>query len=151
MKMTIAILCAAFLVCSCGQRDLSQHDKLLAECQRLLLEECTNQTVGITKILKADIYELPDQNPTNWMISEIYTNDDSTTSTDYWAFSGSAEATVEYINKVGGIERKEIPFVFCWNTWPPSSKTNLFCLPDYKKIGDEGLREFREQLNSIGK
>ncbi|HEY5042448.1 MAG TPA: hypothetical protein VIK53_10635 [Verrucomicrobiae bacterium] len=159
MKIMGVALFATALFCGCSKQAQSSRDQLIFKSRELLLEECTNETVGLTRIISANIYELPDEHPTNWVIYDSTTNGNSILRT-LLAQSGKADATVEYVNSVGGIGRKEIPFVFVWwgDKFEDPSNTNnlsftnftLSCMPDAEKISDERMRKYQEEMVAIG-
>src|ERR1017187_5825937 len=85
-------LAAAALLCGCKP---DEPVKTAAEnenehLQTLLREECTNQVVGITKIMSSYLDYDPKTAVTNW----------------------HAGASVEYINHFGGIDRTNLHLVF---------------------------------------
>jgi hypothetical protein len=149
MKTVIVIFSAALILCGCRKPAQSAHEKLAVEANELLLQECTNETIGLTRIISAEIYKLPNENPTNWVADEVISNGAGAS----FAQSGEASATVEYVNSVGGIERTNIPFVFKWMKIGDKefAQTNLTCMPDFDKIYAERMRKYHEELNNIGK
>lgn len=54
-----------------------------------ILKDCSNNVIGLSRIVKTDL-DYSGSNPTNW-----------------WGM-----ATVEFVNKVGGIERKDVWYIF---------------------------------------
>lgn len=96
-----AIGLAGYFLASVG-RDPSEYEvaqRLRKAAPQKMAEECTNNVVGISRILKLDFDgygSMPaDQprshyNPKNWR----------------------GEAQVEYVNRIGGVERTNLHFVF---------------------------------------
>ena len=74
-------------------------DKLRGQGERRIIETCSNDVVGISRILKVsfDGYgEMSAENPRTYLNPRNWTG----------------EATVDYVNKAGGIERTNLHFAF---------------------------------------
>jgi hypothetical protein len=89
---TVILLVSLLLICGCGERveTLAQKkSRWRKEAQKGILQKCTNSVVGIRGIIRTDLQD----------------SDDSLTK-----WSGSA--VVEYVNRVGGVERTNLYFRF---------------------------------------
>ena len=129
MKILFCLLAAAALLCGCKP---DEPVKTAAEnenehLQTLLREECTNQVVGITKIMSSYLDYDPKTAVTNW----------------------HAGASVEYINHFGGIDRTNLHLVFRLLTdqW----STNIYCGTDFDYMLQEDLAKFHRELDRAGK
>jgi hypothetical protein len=87
-----------------------QH-RLQSEAQALLLPQCTNAIVGLHRIINQEI-ALRDPDPNQW----------------------SAQVTAEFVNRVGGIERTNVPFAFSSYRSPVDGLEHVTCLVDLAKI-----------------
>jgi hypothetical protein len=76
-----------------------------------LLAQCTNQIVGLSRIIKME-FDDSDKQPSNW----------------------TAVASAEFVNRIGGVERTNLPFVFEKRSSPAGGQTYVLCIPDYKRI-----------------
>lgn len=91
MKFTIYIIAAAELLCGCSKQDKpqSQVDHWRDQAYSVMLQGCTNEVTGLTKVIDHSIDDQSDQ-LSNW----------------------KAKATVEYINHFGGIDRTNVYYRF---------------------------------------
>jgi hypothetical protein len=98
---------ASFALCGCDKRPpptvYEQREEMKAkeypesrpyrwrqEAPESVRKECTNAVVGFHRVVEARIDDYPSNNPKDW----------------------SGYAVVEFVNKVGGIERTNLPFFF---------------------------------------
>ena len=89
-----------------------QHlHRLQAEAQSLLLVQSTNAIIGLNRIINQDV-SLRDPDPNQW----------------------SAQVTAEFVNRVGGIERTNVPFAFSSYHSPVDGLEHVTCLVDLAKI-----------------
>lgn len=89
-----------------------------------MAERCSNDVVGITRIVDLNFRGYSDQNPKAWR----------------------GEAVVEHVNLVGGIERTNLPMKF--DTFLAGKSEHLFCYIDYSKANEE---EHKAWLAKIAK
>jgi DNA-directed RNA polymerase subunit RPC12/RpoP len=82
-----------------------------------ILEDCSNEVVGLHRIVKA--YVVPDGSPSNW-----------------WGV-----ATVEFVNTVGGIERKERWYVFDTDTNDDGTIHFIFAHEDPARFDCDELKD----------
>ena len=75
------------------ETELQQKARLQSESEGEMLKECTNVIIGLTRIIHSSVSDAGD-NPYQW----------------------TGEATVEYVNRVGGIERSNLIFKFGTDT-----------------------------------
>jgi hypothetical protein len=90
----------------------SQHfRRLQSEAQALVLPQCTNVIVGFNRIITEEVV-LRDPDPNQW----------------------SAQVTAEFVNRVGGIERTNVPFAFAAYRSPVDGLDHVICRVDLAKI-----------------
>ena len=77
------------------ETEWQQKTRLQAESEGEMLKECTNVIVGLNRIIRASV-TAADENPYKW----------------------TGEATVEFVNRVGGVERTNLVFRFGTDTGP---------------------------------
>ena len=65
------------------------------EAETEMLKECTNAVVGLTRIIHTSVLDAED-NPQQW----------------------TGTVTAEFVNRMGGIERTNVPFKFSTDTGP---------------------------------
>lgn len=116
MKCLIFIALVLTLA-GCGKPASEQ----LSDRAQKLVEQCASQTVGFRRVVKSHIDITGAE--TNW----------------------SATATVEFINKVGGVEQKEVPFVF-YVVIGKKLPDALVCSLDYIKIAAQEEREHQARM-----
>jgi hypothetical protein len=75
------------------ETEAQQKLRLQSEAEGEMLKECTNIIVGLTRIIHSSVVDAND-NPYQW----------------------GGDATVEYVNRVGGIERTNLFFKFGTDT-----------------------------------
>ena len=75
------------------ETEAQQKARLQSETDGEMLKECTNIIVGLTRIIRSSVVDAND-NPYQW----------------------GGDATVEYVNRVGGIERTNLCFKFGTDT-----------------------------------
>lgn len=120
----------AMLLTGCKPKP-TNRERAYAEAERLLLEECTNQTVGLRQVMDYSIVDMS----TNY----TYPNGDYSHEVTNW----HAWATVEFFNASGGVERKKTPFVFKLMKFEWSTNEFLACQPDFDEIAVEQLRQYK--------
>ena len=111
------VLMTAVLLCACNN---TSSDRLTGQARELIQQQC-EQTTGFRRVVNIRLNSTGEV--TNW----------------------TAEATVEFINKVGGVEQKEMPFQFYF-LHLQNRPENLCCVPDWKKISDADNRAFQEAM-----
>lgn len=120
------MVAASALLSGCQKAHQSQFEKQYAEARELVLEECTNDTVGLQHIIDSRIY-FTDTGVTNW----------------------TAEATVEYVNHVGGIDRTNFHFVFYESRPNWTTQVFLGCMQDYNRLAKEDVEAYQRQIKEI--
>jgi hypothetical protein len=84
--------------------------RLRAGADAVVREYCSNTVVGITRIVRTDLDTLED-NPAKW----------------------SGNAVAEFINRVGGVERTNLPFVF--KARPDvNNRQQIYAVTDYEVL-----------------
>lgn len=78
-----------------SETELQQKARLQAESEGEMLKECTNVIVGLNRIIRSSV-TATDENPYRW----------------------TGEATLEFVNRVGGVERTNLFFRFGTDTGP---------------------------------
>lgn len=109
-KVCIAAVALTVLACGCRHGDKAAEEsspaqaleRLRAQTRQAILEECTNEVVGIRTIIRASA-------------------DDSSDAIVKW--KGYAE--VEYINTAGGVQRTNLQMIFM-----SAYGEKLYCLAD---------------------
>lgn len=89
------------------QWDTPSLEKLQANAKNSLFELCSNDVVGLRRIVTTD-FDFNDNNPTNWR----------------------ARANVEFVNTVGGVERKDAWYVFDIVTNSSGGVRDVFAIED---------------------
>jgi hypothetical protein len=84
------------------------------EAQQAIQKCCSNDVVGITRIVNTQVIDLEDH-PDKW----------------------TGEASVEFINRVGGVERTNFPVRFFMVSIESNSPGHIYCRMD----GEEILRK----------
>jgi hypothetical protein len=114
MKTISCLLAAIALLCGClKQTPIAPPSKIetfRTEAQQQLGSAVSNYVVGVTRIVHTDLN----------CTSEVVSN---------W----SATATVEFVNKNGGVERKDVPFVFVVVNGTNSTE-HIYCMEDEPQI-----------------
>lgn len=122
MKNLLTMLFTVALLCGCGESDKTKFqieteawenenankERLESEAQQKLLECITNDVVGLSKIID---FQIPYLDPK-------LTN-------------GQARANVEFVNKIGGVER-EVRYYKVWK-FQVSSKEHVGVMRDYSR------------------
>ena len=130
MKLILFLLATAALLVGCSRPDPS----LARQGEQAFHAAITNQVVGFSRLIDCSFYAR-DHHPISWNGRGyvIQTN---------WL----AEATVEFINRQGGIERTNYPFMFILrlsHADDGSAETNIEV-----KIDDGEI--FRRQMRALG-
>ena len=93
------------------ESEYGRVSRFRAEARADLFKECTNQIVGLSRIIDARIDDVSgSDDPRSW----------------------SASVTAEFVNKFGGIERTNLPFEFY--TEKLGGNSRVLCVPDFKKL-----------------
>ncbi len=132
MKNILILLTTTALLCGCNKPApvQSETEKRAVEAHALVLAECTNEIVGLTKIISAGA------------------SPDTYNSTNIAAWS--CWATVEYVNQTGGIDRTNLMLHFHWVTNQYSPDKFLVCEPDFDKIFAAHKAVYEDELKRAG-
>ena len=79
----------------------------------MFLRQCTNSIAGVNRVIQKDL-RTNDGDPNKW----------------------TAEVTAECVNRSGGIERKNLPFVFWIYDSPVDNQPHVLCRVDNLEIYD---------------
>jgi hypothetical protein len=77
------------------ETEWQQKQRFQTEAETEMLKECTNAIVGLTRIIHTSVLDAED-NPQQW----------------------TGTVTAEFVNRMGGIERTNVPFKFSTDTGP---------------------------------
>ncbi|MDB6109176.1 MAG: hypothetical protein JWR69_926 [Pedosphaera sp.] len=121
MKTLIA-LAALLILCGCNQSPsvpakesaYEAKHRLMEEAESKMLQELTNTVTGF-KFLVSHYVSSTNANPSEW----------------------TGNATAEFVNTVGGVERTNLPFIFSQITFEGTN--HMICLLDRKKLFEESL------------
>jgi hypothetical protein len=131
---TLAIVALLFVGCSHKSEDPAQEkesarwERMQAEAERSLLVACTNDLVGLNRIVYKFVNDGA-ENPTNW----------------------TADITAEYVNHIGGVDRTNLSFVFGVRRSAVDNLEHVFCLLDLDKIRKQQKEEEDFQNKLRGK
>jgi len=91
----------------------AMHKRFQTEARAMFLRQCTNSIAGMNRVIPKDL-QTSDGDPNKW----------------------TAEVTAEYVNRYGGIERKDLPFVFWVYDSPVDNQPHVLCRVDNLEIYD---------------
>jgi hypothetical protein len=92
---------------------LAMHKRFQTEARAMFLRQCTNSIAGMNRVSRKAL-RISDDNPNKW----------------------TAEVSAEYVNRFGGIERKDLPFVFWVYSSPVDNLPHVLCRVDNLEIYD---------------
>ena len=100
-------------------------ERFKSEAEVALAMECTNQIVGLSRIIEKHIAD-SDDDPDKW----------------------TASVTAEFVNHLGGIDRTNVPFTFSKHN-DFDGVPHINCQYDWKKVSDDEARAFQHELERI--
>jgi hypothetical protein len=103
------------------ETELQTRARLQSESEGEMLKECTNVIIGLTRIIHSSV-TIADDNPYRW----------------------TGRATVEYVNRVGGIERTNLFFKFGTDTGT-DGLVHLRCGTESEADSDRRMRQHSDK------
>ena len=103
------------------ETEFQQNARLQSESEGQMLKECTNVIVGLNRIIHTSVI-MNDDNPYKWV----------------------GQVTLEYVNRVGGIERTNLFFRFGTDTGR-DGLVHLRCSPETESESEHRLRQHAER------
>ncbi len=91
----------------------AMRKRFQGEARAMFLRQCTNSIAGVNRMVQKNL-RTNDGDPNKW----------------------TAEVTAEYVNRSGGIERKNLPFVFWVYDSPVDNQSHVLCRVDNLEIYD---------------
>ena len=110
---------------------IARTERFEVEARRELTNCCSQETVGFQRIVRYEINGLGGDNPDKWR----------------------GDADVEFVNKLGGIERTNLPLIFRIplkdSPWYTTDDWHVACMLDYVEIGKRETAAFNRKLDEI--
>lgn len=103
------------------ETELQQMARLQSESEGEMLKECTNVIIGLSRIIHSSV-TIADEDPYKW----------------------SGKATVEFVNRVGGIERTNLCFRFGTDTGH-DGLVHLRCSTESEAESERRLRQHNDK------
>jgi hypothetical protein len=123
----LGLMLAAMLVPGCGGESREGRLKRFHhEAGTSLQAACSNDVVGFSRTIRSSVRDDGD-NPALW----------------------TADVTLEFVNKVGGIERTNLPFYFRQNGMSSDNVAHVDCFLDERRLEKERIAEIRAALERL--